>query len=721
MIQLNRLPGLLSDPNLRIARSIGLLLVLAPVVANQASGQDRVNADCIQIERTLPPQGIEIAEQDQDRWLHELDAIDKQADALPADKLADVKVLTKACRLAIEFRELYQAKDAAKVDRLIKLAQGRLEQLRTTGIDWSEAGLDGAKNSARQVRGFTSAVDGSAQPLGLVLPAGWATSKKPVPLYVWLHGRGDKATDLHFICERLDKNGEVVPEGAIVVHPFGRQCVGYKSAGETDVMEAIDFVCNNYPVDKERIVLMGFSMGGAGVWHLAAHYADRFIAASPGAGFAETSRYQNLKPEKFPPQYEQILWSIYDVPGYTRNLFNMPVLVYSGELDKQMQAALVMEEAFAAEDQKLTHLIGPGMGHKYHPDTLKQLLKRLADAQANALQAEPKQLWLQTKHWRYSSRDWLTIDGMQTDYSDTRVDALHEGDTWSIDTKNVARLKLDLAQPSAPRGTLIVDGQLIALPAQPSSNQPSSNQPASNSQAASTNQAASKPASLLTNVEGRWQVATSWPQLRKHPGLSGPIDDAFLDPFLVVMPSEQAAQPRVQQWVHCESVGFIDRWRALFRGEPRVKLDKDVTAEDMQRYHLILWGDAQSNSVIRSTLAALNSTDSKPTDSKSADAKFAAFEWSKEHLKIGDHRFDAESHVPALIYPNPLAPDRYIVINSGPTFRQAHDRTNSLQNPHLPDWNIISLEVPPSGAAPGRIAKCGFFDDRWQVDTERTW
>ncbi len=697
MITRNQLSGLLRSNHLRIVPALGwqlllFFLLLSPIKVNLVSGQDRLDAECVKIERILPPQGLEIADQDRDRWLLALDAIDMQADALSAAKLADVKVLSKACRLAIEFRELYQAKDAAKVDRLIKLAQARLEQLQTTEIDWS-------KDSARQVRGFISAVDGSAQPLGLVLPDGWSASKKPIPLYVWLHGRGDKATDLHFICERLDKNGEVVPEGAIVVHPFGRQCVGYKSAGETDVMEAIDFVCKNYPVDKDRVVLMGFSMGGAGVWHLAAHYANRFIAASPGAGFAETSRYQNLKPEKFPPQYEQTLWSIYDVPGYTRNLFNFPVVAYSGELDKQMQAALVMEEAFATEGQKLAHVIGPGMGHKYHPDSLKEILNRLAGAQTSAKQVEPKQLWLQTKHWRYSSREWITIDGLQAAYADTRVDALHESDTWSIKTKNVSRLKLDLAHPTAPRGKLVVDGQLIAMPPMSSANQPSS-----------------KSSLLLTTSDGKWQAGKAWSQLRKHPGLSGPIDDAFLDPFLVVMPTGEAAHPRVQQWVRCESASFVERWRGLFRGEPRVKLDKDVTAEDMRRYHLILWGDTQSNSIIRSTLAALNMPGAPP-----ADVKFAELKWSNAQLAIGAYSFDPASHVPAFVYPNPLALDRYVVVNSGPTFRQAHDRTNSLQNPHLPDWNIISLDVPPSGTAPGRIAKCGFFDDRWMVDPDLTW
>lgn len=674
MIQLNRNPS----PLCRAIFQFAVTLCLHQAVSAQFGlCQDPPAFDCVTINRVLPPPGIEIVGTDLSRWLSELDAIDKRAAEFSAQiadgaEIADVAVLTKACRFAIEFRELYQAQDAAKVDRLIKLAHLRFEQIKTGSIDWS-------KDTARQVRGFTSAVDGSAQPLGLVLPAGWATSKKPLPLYVWLHGRGDKATDLHFICERLDKNGEVVPEGAIVVHPFGRQCVGYKSAGETDVMEAIEFVCKNYPVDKDRIVLMGFSMGGAGAWHLAAHYADRFVAVSPGAGFADTSRYQNLKPENYPPKYEQVLWSIYDVPGYTRNLFNFPVVAYSGELDKQIQAAVLMEEAFAAEGQKLTHLIGPGMGHKYHPDTLREILKRMADAQSSARPSEPKQVWLQTKHLRYSSRDWLTIDGMEAPYADTRVDALRDGKAWSITTKNVSRMQIDFTRASAPRGKVTIDGQRIA---------------------------SSETALKLTNAAGLWEVTTDWPELRKHPRLSGPIDDAFLDPFLVVMPTGEAAHPRVEQWIRCESAGFVDRWRGLFRGQPRVKLDSAVTAEDMQKYHLILWGDAQGNSLIRQTLAAHQA---------------ATFVWSKDNLRIGEHTFDAASHVPALVYPNPLATNRYIVLNSGPTFRQAHDRTNSLQNPHLPDWNVISLDEPPSASSPGRIVKCGFFDDGWQVDPKQTW
>ena len=97
---------------------------------------------------------------------------------------------------------------------------------------------------------------------------------------------------------------------------------------------------------------------------------------SPGAGFAETAQYQKLKPEQYPPWYEQKLWGLYDVPDYVLNLFNIPVVAYSGELDKQIQSARIMEEAYRREGRELTHLIGPGVAHKYNPETLAELMKR---------------------------------------------------------------------------------------------------------------------------------------------------------------------------------------------------------------------------------------------------------------------------------------------------------------------------------------------------------
>ena len=65
--------------------------------------------------------------------------------------------------------------------------------------------------------------------------------------------------------------------------------------------------------------------------------------------------------------------------------------------------------------------------------------------------------------------------------------------------------------------------------------------------------------------------------------------------------------------------------------------------------------------------------------------------------------------------PAPAAAPRYVVLNSGFTFREEHDVNNALQNRRLPDWAVIDLAVPPDGRDPGRIVAADFFDEAWGV------
>jgi hypothetical protein len=205
---------------------------------------------------------------------------------------------------------------------------------------------------------------------------------------------------------------------------------------------------------------------------------------------------------------------------------------------------------------------------------------------------------------------------------------------------------------------------------------------------------------VLAKCEGcwMWQEAKMFESgLAKRPGLQGPIDDIFLEPFLVVAPDVTSPNPQVQRWVEFEMAHFRDRWRALFRGEVRWKTAADATPEDFEKYHVVLWGDPQSNRWIRQI------NDKLPV------------RWEGDTIVAGKQTFDPDEHVPALIYPNPLNPNKYVVLNSSPTFREDHDRTNSLQNPKLPDWAIIDVSQPPDGAAPGRIAAASFFDEQWRI------
>ena len=70
-----------------------------------------------------------------------------------------------------------------------------------------------------------------------------------------------------------------------------------------------------------------------------------------------------------------------------------------------------------------------------------------------------------------------------------------------------------------------------------------------------------------------------------------------------------------------------------------------------------------------------------------------------------------------LIYPNPLHPSRYLVLNSGFTFSRFGHMSNATQTPKLPDWALVDMRQPYNAGDPACIAAAGFFDERWQAPT----
>ena len=51
--------------------------------------------------------------------------------------------------------------------------------------------------------------------------------------------------------------------------------------------EAIEDVKKHYPIDDNRLVMRGLSMGAAACWQFAVHYPSIWVAAAPGSGFSE--------------------------------------------------------------------------------------------------------------------------------------------------------------------------------------------------------------------------------------------------------------------------------------------------------------------------------------------------------------------------------------------------------------------------------------------------
>lgn len=482
----------------------------------------------------------------------------------------------------------------------------------------------------------------------------------------------------------MSRPGEFTPPDAIMLHLYGRYCNATKFAGEVDLFEALDSAKKHYRIDRDRIFVRGFSMGGASTWHIAAHFADQWAGAAPGAGFAETREYQNLeKKGDQRPWYEQKLWRWYDATEYAGNFFNLPLVAYSGEKDKQIQAAQIMQRYLAREGLALAHVIGPNTEHKYHPNSKPEIESRLAAIAKSGRNAYPESLRFTTFTLRYNRMRWIVLDGLEEHWERARANAqvLDSGDI-QIETANVSALSIQFDpggwhhSPDRSPG-IRIDGQRAG------SLDPLTDRSLRGS---------------FVKTNGSWQLKSVEDEgLRKRHGLQGPIDDAFLSNFTMVLPTGKALSEAGSRWANEESAHAIFRWRALFRGEARVKKDSEITDADIAASNLILWGDPQSNSVLARVLDKL------------------PMQWNAAKLSIGKESCDARSCMPVMIYPNPLNPKRYIVLNSGPTMREDSNGTNSLQTPRLPDVALVDLNEAPGPSRPGKILWADFFNERWQI------
>lgn len=664
-----------------------LLVLVSSAAVVRADGPADNHPDSV---RRIPKLGVELPadkRQELETSLAELDAaiaaiFKNTKDQKIKDLLVDVRIYAEAVRTALTYQEFFDLKEVGAALELLAEGKERAKHLAEGRAPWTtQAGL--------VVRGYVSKIDGSVQPYGLVIPADYTPGPHRYRLDFWFHGRGETLSEVNFLQQRRKQVGQFVPADTIVLHPYGRYSNANKFAGETDVYEALASVKSRYKIDEDRISVRGFSMGGASTWHLAVHNPTMWAAANPGAGFSETpdflKKFQNETLD--PTWYERKLWHLYDCTDWSVNLLHCPTVAYSGEIDRQKQAADIMADALFEEGIELTHIIGPKTAHSYEANARDEVDRRMASIMRLGRMNYPQEIFFTTYTLKYNRCATIRVDALGEHWKKAFVTAAQpEIDGIELATDNVTAVTIDYAAGSnlfdALSTVLItIDGQEIEGPQQQTDG--------------------SFFAQLhLAGDEWKLGPAPSEGLVKRH-GLQGPIDDAFMDSFIFVRPSGRCRSAVVDEWSKAELERAIEHWRRQFRGKAKVRLDKDVTDEDIASANLVLWGDDQANSVW----------------ARIADKLPLRYEG--ESLVVGsgavERKFAAEHHAPIQIYPNPLNAERYVVTNSSFTFREYAYLNNARQVPMLPDWAVVDLRTKPDAVRPGKIAEADFFGEKWEV------
>ena len=279
----------------------------------------------------------------------------------PDDLKVDAEVYLKAARWIVRHPEEFYTRKYLE-DTLAVLERGIARARQLDSPLWPH-------QRGRLSRAYRSRVDGSVQPYGLGVPESYDASR-PVRLDVVLHGRAATMNEVSFLAAHDSAKPLPAEQDYITLEVFGRTNNAYRWAGETDVFEALASVQRRYNIAPNRMVLRGFSMGGAGAWHIGLHHPDRWAAVEAGAGFVETINYAKLQDL---PAYQERALRIYDAADYADNARLLPVVGYGGERDPQLRASQTIRERLGeAPSPQVLFLSGPNTAHKWHPDSLRE-------------------------------------------------------------------------------------------------------------------------------------------------------------------------------------------------------------------------------------------------------------------------------------------------------------------------------------------------------------
>jgi hypothetical protein len=383
---------------------------------------------------------------------------------------------------------------------------------------------------------------------------------------------------------------------------------------------------------------------------------------------------------------------------YALNAWNVPIAGYGGEDDLQLQASTNIVNALKSlgftlktegletrgEGIDFLRVVGEKMGHKVDPPSAK-VLKAWHDEHAmKGVNLAPKRIRLATYTVKYGKGAWLSIEAMNEHYKRAEVDAEVRGLKVMVSkVENVSVLAVDRHAGQS----IVLGNEEFPL------------------------ESAVK--GLLPNVyfqakagpNGGWRemdynesrALEENSERRKVRGVQGPIDDAFTGPFLCVKGTGEPWNAAMGRWSGSRLDQFASDWTKFLRGDIRVKSDTEVTPEDIENSHLILFGDPGSNRLIARVLEGL------------------PISWTRAELMLGGERYTASDHVPVLIAPNPANPRRYVVLNSGHTFGPREFLgTNTLLFPHLGDYAVIQTDGRNS-----TVKTSGFFDEGWSLKSRK--
>jgi len=501
---------------------------------------------------------------------------------------------------------------------------------------------------------YRSPIDGQVQHYILHLPRGYDGSH-PIPLVIHCpHNTRDKpfltgptVFDTDWV-RKLAQFGD--EDGVAVLWPHARGQYYYVPMAFSDVMDVLAAVEKEHRIDPRRVYLMGDCEGAAFAMGLAESYPDRFAAL----GLMNT-----ITGSRFPTAY----WHLaHDLTLQAENLRNIPLQLVHGKLFPHSPSSQSVRFADAAKAKGLNPSVvlldGDARWDDRDPSRLSfEFFHDKVTPEA------PEHVSFVTARLHHDTAYWLRVKSLIDAGDAGKVDAHFEApNEITATTENIGELeflpgKLGVANKvsltiNGEQRDVVVDG--------------------------------------LNPVSISMQPSDAGPQIHKNHQLGGPVSDAFAGPFLLIDNTlgDEAERTRENKLVDKLAQG----WQETLYIPCQRKRDKDVTDADLRDYNLVMVGTRATNTLLK----------------RMGDRLPVAIDANS--IRIGDATYEGSSLGIAFVYPNPLNPNRYVVLMTSNNFT---DFTMPARNLGIGGWFDIAVWRRPQGYP--QLIWAGYWDSNWQI------
>jgi len=540
---------------------------------------------------------------------------------------------------------------------------------------------------------YLSQIDNTLQNYSLYVPTPYDPAK-PHPVIFIGHGYGSATQPSLSLNQVTYAN----TKGILLVGLTGRGNTFYDGVGEVDFLDVLADLRRNFNIDTTRLYFEGTSMGATGAYRLGVRHPDLLAAVGGVDGFADYREWytQYYGPGNNPSYVDPCrlpnieMASCVDVAEGAKWL-NMYMFVDTQDQNvwpantTNLDSRLTALDA-ATPETDYVHVTRSSPNGHGGSDTWTNRKDMYDFFLSKSQPVGPSHVVIKTTRMKYGKLYWASIDRVQRVSVYATLDAVVTGNTIAVTTTNVLQY------------TLTLNDKLVN-PAQPVTITTNGLTSYTGPMGTVTLYATLQNSGAITG----WSTTDTLPTgLRKKAGLEGPIGDAYNTKFIVVYGTAgSSADTSANQ---NEADAFCSNWNYWMLSNITSRPDTSVTAADIASSNLILYGTAQSNSILANIQYGL------------------PIQVSNTGITVGGRTFPCPQYGAYFVYPNPQSPTHYVVVSHGTMLGTSVQDLEALPW-YWPDYVIYDATTWPNMSIqyglsylPSIFVDAGYFDTSWGLN-----